>query len=411
VNPFETLLRNYVSLGIQVGVNIQQDQLLIIQAPTSAMELARLAVKLAYECGAKHVHVEWTDDDISRIRYELAPVESFELGAKWRAQLFESFVDQGAAVLSFVSSNPDLLQGIDPDKIAATTKVTGTAMTKFRDAIRSDKISWSILAVPSEVWAAKVFPELEPDERLNRLWNAIFSATRADLSEPVDAWNTHLNALHRRLQWLNEKRFKALHYSAPGTDLTVELVEDHLWVAGNSENQHGIKFVANMPTEEVFTAPKRDGVHGTVQSTKPLNYMGNLIDDFQLTFEAGKIIQVSAKQGYETLKRLIEQDEGASYLGEVALVPHHSPISQMGIIFYNTLFDENASNHLAIGSAYSFCIQDGKTMSKEMLASKGMNDSIVHVDFMIGNEQMDIDGIEQNGNRVAIFRKGNWALS
>jgi aminopeptidase len=410
ISHFDKSFEKYVQLGVRVGVNLQQNQILVIQAPTAAMDLVRMATKVAYEAGAKHVHVEWLDDEISRIRYETAPLDSFEIGAKLRARTYEELVERGAAVLSFVSSNPDLLQGIDPDKVASAAKLTGSAMVSFRDAIRSDKISWSILAVPTPIWAAKVYPDLAGEQQMSTLWDAIFHATRVDEHDPVKAWDRHLENLGKRIDMLNAAHYRALHYTAPGTDLTVELANAHLWVAGNSVNEKGIKFVANMPTEEVFTAPKRDGVNGIVRSTKPLNYSGTLIEDFSLTFKHGKIVDVSAKQGLETLQRLIAQDEGASYLGEVALVPHQSPISEMGIIFYNTLFDENASNHLAIGSAYSFCIEGGKTMSKPQLKEQGLNDSIVHVDFMIGSDQMNIDGIKADGSREPIFRNGNWAM-
>jgi aminopeptidase len=412
MNPLDmdTYLHNYVQLGVRVGVNIQPGQTLVIQAPTTALELVRLAVKDAYEAGARHVHVEWSDDALTRIRYELAPEESFGDGPALRAASYDRLMEENAAFLSFVSANPDLLSGIDPDRVAKATKATRSAMASFSEGVRSDRFSWSILAVPSDVWAEKMFPELPSEERMERLWRAIWKATRADRADPVAAWNDHLKVLQERADDLNHKRYHALHYQAPGTDLTIELADDHIWVAGGSVNAQGVMFVANMPTEEVFTAPKREGVNGTVRSTKPLNYAGALIDDFSLTFKEGRIVDFTAGTGAETLKRLIEQDEGASYLGEVALVPHRSPISQMDMIFYNTLFDENASNHLAIGSAYAFSVKDGKTMTKEQLAAKGLNDSLVHVDFMIGSEAMDIDGITENGVREPIFRGGNWAL-
>lgn len=406
----EQSLHNYVQLGVRVGVNVQPGQALVIQAPTTALELVRMAVKEAYAAGARHVHVEWNDDPLTRIRYEMAPEESFGEGPELRMSLYSSLIQRDAAFLSFISANPDLLNGVDPDRVAKAQKATKAAMTEYYDGARTDKFSWSILAVPSDIWAAKVFPEEPEEKRLQLLWDAIFKATRADLADPVAAWNEHLKRLHEKSGYLNAKRYQSLHYSAPGTDLTVELADDHLWVAGDSINEKGTMFVANMPTEEVFTAPKRSGVNGTVRSTKPLNYNGVLIDDFSLTFKDGKIVDFTAAAGQETLRRLIETDEGSGYLGEVALVPHKSPISDMGMIFYNTLFDENASNHLAIGSAYAFTVKGGKTMTKEQLAAKGLNDSMSHVDFMIGSGEMNIDGITPEGNREPLFRGGNWAI-
>jgi len=410
MSSFDTYLNNYVGLGVRVGVNLQPGQTLIIQAPTTALELVRMAAKEAYSLGARYVHVEWNDDLLTRIRYEMAPEDSFGDGPELRAHNYGRLLERDAAVLSLVSANPDLLAGIDPDRVAAATKATRTAMSDFYDGVRSDKFSWSILAVASEVWAAKMFPNEPEAKRMESLWNAIFRATRADQADPVGAWQTHLKQLQEKSDYLNAKRYRALHYTAPGTDLVVELADDHLWVAGDSVNEKGTTFVANMPTEEVFTAPKRNGVNGTVRSTKPLNYAGTLIDDFALTFKGGKIVDFTAGTGKETLQRLLETDEGARYLGEAALVPHRSPISDTGMIFYNTLFDENASNHLAIGSAYAFTVKDGKTMTKEQLAAKGLNDSLAHVDFMIGSAEMDIDGVTADGGREALFRGGNWAI-
>jgi len=410
MNDFEKCLHNYVKLGVRIGVNIQPGQPLVIQAPTEAAEVVRLAAKEAYAAGARHVHVEWNDDGLTRIRHEMAPEESFADGPKLRMNNYEQLIEQNAAFLSLVSANPDLLSGIDPNRIAKSQKATREAMAKYSEGARKEKFSWSILAVASDVWAKKVFPDAPEDQRVRLLWEAIFRATRADQPDPVAAWKEHIEKLQSRSAYLNEKRYHALHYQAPGTDLMLELADDHLWVAADSLNEKGTLFVANMPTEEVFTAPKRNGVNGTVRSTKPLNYSGNLIDDFTLTFKDGRIVNVTAAKGEETLKRLIETDEGAAFLGEAALVPHQSPISQMGVIFFNTLFDENASNHLAIGAGYAFTVKGGKTMSKEELAAKGVNDSLVHVDFMIGSDQMNIDGVAVDGKREPIFRGGNWVI-
>jgi aminopeptidase len=312
--------------------------------------------------------------------------------------------------LSITGSNPDLLKDADPERVSNANKASGKAMQGFRSYIMSDKISWSIVAVPSEGWAKKVFPEDSQEKAIEKLWEAIFAATRINQADPVAAWQEHLSILDAKMNALNDKHYHALHYTAEGTDLVIELPETHLWVSGGSINKDGVAFVANMPTEEVFTSAKKTGVNGTVSSTKPLNYGGTLINNFSLTFKDGKVIDFKAEEGYETLKRLLDTDEGARFIGEVALVPHKSPISDTNILFYNTLFDENASNHLAIGSAYAFCIEGGKDMSKEELEKNGLNTSLTHVDFMIGSADMNIDGVYEDGKREPIFREGNWAF-
>lgn len=328
----------------------------------------------------------------------------------WKAKGMEELAENGAAFLSIISSNPDLLKGVNPERIAHANKTAGQALEKYRNYSQADKVSWSVIAVPSESWAEKVFPNLSSKEQVEKLWEAIFQATRVDTENPVQAWKDHNATLHAKVAYLNKKKYKKLHYTAPGTDLIVELPEGHVWIGGGGENEQNIQFVANMPTEEVFTVPAKEGVNGYISSTKPLNYGGSLIDQFTLTFEKGRIVDVKAETGEDTLKRLVETDEGSHYLGEVALVPHSSPISQSKILFYNTLFDENASNHFAIGNAYAFCIEGGKTMSREELVKKGANSSITHVDFMVGSDEMDIDGISADGTIEPVFRNGNWAF-
>ncbi|WP_078547792.1 aminopeptidase [Litchfieldia alkalitelluris] len=410
MSTFEQNLEKYADLAVRVGVNVQKGQTLIVNAPISTAEYVRKVAKKAYEAGAKNVHIEWSDEETTRIKYDLAPDEAFNEFPVWKAKGYEEMGEEGAAILSIVSSNPDLLKGVDPERIANANKAYGQAMEKFRSFIQSDKISWSIVAVPSEAWAAKVFPDIPKEEQQTKLWDAIFMATRVDLDDPVQAWKEHNATLKSKEQYLNEKKYKILHYKAPGTDLTIELPDTHVWIGGGSDNEQGTPFVANMPTEEVFTVPLKTGVNGYVTSSKPLSYGGNLIENFKVTFENGRIVDVSAEAGEETLKRLVETDEGSHYLGEVALVPHDSPISNSNIIFFNTLFDENASHHLAIGNGYSFCIEGGKTMSKEELEKNGVNTSITHVDFMIGSADMDIDGIKEDGTVEAVFRNGNWAF-
>ncbi|WP_028401323.1 aminopeptidase [Ectobacillus panaciterrae] len=407
---FESNLEKYAQLAVEVGINIQKGQTLYITAPIETAEFVRLTAKKAYEAGAKHVYVDWVDEALTRLKYDLAPEEAFFEFPSWKAQEKEQLGQEGAAFLSIYASNPDLLKGVKPERIANATKAAGQAMQTFRSYITSDKVSWSVISVPTKEWAAKVFPDASPDERIEKLWDAIFQATRADLENPVEAWKVHNEELEKKVQYLNSKHYKALHYQAPGTDLTVELPDKHIWVGGGSRNEKGVPFVANMPTEEVFTMPLKTGVNGYVTSTKPHPYKGNVIEKFQLTFENGRIISYTAEAGKETLDLLVNADEGSRYLGEIALVPHNSPISNTNIIFYNTLFDENASCHLAIGNAYAFNLESGKTMTKEQLEEHGANSSITHEDFMIGSAEINIDGVKEDGTREPIFRNGNWAI-
>lgn len=411
LDQFKQNLEKYAETVIKVGVNIQPGQTLIVSSDINSAPFVRLVTKSAYKAGAKLVQVEWTDETVTRIRFDEASDESFLFSPYWKAEMLEKACEEGVAFLSVISANPDLLNGVDSVKIASLNKATAEASKKYKKYIMSDKISWSIVAVPSPAWAAKVFPDSETsDEQIENLWNAIFSATRILDNDPIAAWNEHSHNLESKVQYLNEQKFKSLHYTAEGTNLTLELAEKHLWVGPGSTNSNGDHFIANMPTEEVFTTPKKSGVNGIVSSSKPLNYGGNMIENFSLTFENGRIVDFKAEQGYETLKKLIETDEGSQYLGEVALVPHDSLISNTDIIFFNTLFDENASHHLAIGNAYSFAVEGGKEMSEEELIENGINRSLTHVDFMIGTSDMDIDGIKKDGSRVPLFRKGNWVL-
>lgn len=410
MSDFQQKLQKYAELAVRIGVNVQQGQTLVVHAPISAAEFVRLIVKEAYTAGSNLVKVNWSDETVTRLQYEMAPDETFEIAPKWYAAEMTELVENGAAVLHVLAEDPDLLAGIPSSRIQAAQRVRATALAKYRAYQQADKFSWSIVAVPSAAWAAKVFPDAAPAEQMGKLWDAIFNTVRLNEADPVAAWNEHLQTLQSKSDVLNSKNYHKLHYTAPGTDLTIELPEGHIWAQGDSINAQGHTYVANMPTEEVFTAPLKTGVNGKVRSTKPLSYGGNIIDNFTLTFENGRIVDAQAETGLETLQHLIEMDEGSHYLGEVALVPHHSPISESNILFYNTLFDENASNHLAIGSAYAFCLQGGKDMTQEQLGEHGLNRSLTHVDFMIGSADMDIDGITHDGKREPIFRKGNWAF-
>ncbi|MGJ7919142.1 aminopeptidase [Neobacillus sp. LXY-4] len=410
MSEFQKNLEKYAELAVKVGVNIQKGQTLVVNTTIDSKEFVRLLVKKAYETGAANVIVNWNDDIVSRLKYDLAPDEAFHEYPKWRAKETEELAENGAAFMSIVSSSPDLLKGVNPERIANFQKAAGTALSQYRKYIQSDKVSWTVIAAASDAWAEKVFPDEPEEKRVQMLWDAIFKSTRVDTDNPVEAWKNHDAELHKKVDYLNKKRYKKLHYKAPGTDLTIELNEKHLWVGAGSVNEQGQEFMANMPTEEVFTVPLKTGVNGFVTSTKPLSFGGNIIDNFTLTFENGRIVDFKAETGAEILKRLVETDEGSHYLGEVALVPYHSPISQSNILFYNTLFDENASNHLAIGSAYAFCIEGGKKMSAEELIENGLNESITHVDFMIGSPEMNIDGITVDGKAEPVFRNGDWAF-
>lgn len=406
---FKQKLENYALLAVKIGVNIQPGQTLVLNADIAAAELARLIVRNAYEAGAKWVKVNYTDEKVTRTRYDLAPAESFLMPPKWQADELEDLARNGAAFLTIISADPDLLNGVDPQRIADFQRTAGQAMMPYREMMMSNFVSWNGLAFPSPAWAAKVFPDAPQEEQVGLLWDAIFKACRADTENPVEAWQQHLSGLQARCDQLNERNYRKLHYTAAGTDLTIELPEGHIWCQAGAVNSKGMPFLANIPTEEVFTAPHKDGANGTVSSTKPLSYGGNIIDRFTLTLKDGKVTDFTAEVGHDALAALLAMDEGAVSFGEVALVPYHSPISESGILYFTTLFDENASCHLALGAAYAFTLQGGISMSKEQLAERGMNQSLTHVDFMIGSADMNIDGILDDGTAEPIFRSGDWA--
>lgn len=410
MSEFQQRLEKYAELAVKVGVNIQKGQTLVVNVNLDAAEFVRLIVKKAYEAGANNVVVNWNDDVVSRLKYDLAPSKAFQEYPEWRAKETIAYAESGAAFMSIISSSPALLKGVDSERIANYQKAAGTALKQYRKYIQSDKVSWTVIAAPSQGWADMVFPDEPKEARIEKLWDAIFTTTRIDSEDPVAAWKKHDETLREKANYLNEKKYQKLHYKAPGTDLTIELPKKHIWCGAGSINEKGFSFMANMPTEEVFTVPNKTGVNGTVSSTKPLSYGGNIIDEFTITFENGRIVDVKAKEGEAILKQLVDTDEGSHYLGEVALVPYNSPISQANILFFNTLFDENASNHLAIGSAYAFCLEGGKSMSVEELQTNGLNESITHVDFMIGSDQMDIDGVTRDGKTEPVFRNGDWAF-
>lgn len=404
------LLRKYAELAVKIGVNIQQKQTLVIHSPIECADFTRMLAEAAYEAGAKDVHVDWRDEELNKIRYAMAPEEAFLEFPKWIAEGKETLAKEGAAFISISASNPELLKDIDPKRISTWNKTASNALSVYRDHVMSSLVTWTVLSVPTKSWATKVFPDVSEDAAVSKLWEQIFNVVRIDKDDPVEAWNQHLNILSEKVEYLNKTKFEKLHFKSNKTDLMIQLPEKHLWAGGGEYSKKGTYFVANMPTEEVFTLPQKNGVNGTVASTKPLNHNGNLIDNFTLTFKDGRIVDYSAEQGYETLKELIETDEGSHYLGEVALVPYMSPISNSNIIFYNTLFDENASCHLAIGKAYPTNLEGGDEMDSNELEQNGANTSLTHVDFMIGSSDLNILGITKDDKEIQIFKDGNWAF-
>lgn len=410
MSSFEQNLEKYAELVIRVGVNLQPGQILFVESPLEAVEFTRQVVKKAYEAGAKYVQVQWDDEQVTRNRFLYASEESFSYYPEWIPPMMEKLAEGGGALLNIKVPDPELYQGIDSRKVTTATKAAAVARAKFQGYVRNKKFSWCLVKAPTRAWASKVFSDLPEAERVQVMWDTIFQMNRVDKDDPIAAWEEHIGRLKKVKNILNTKKYKRLHYKAPGTDLSVELPEGHVWHGGGTTNDDGIYFVANMPTEEVYTMPKRGGVNGTVTSTKPLNLNGRLVDKFSLTFEAGKIVKYSAEVGEEYLTALLDTDEGAKYLGEVALVPHHSPISNLNRVFYNTGIDENASCHFAVGSAYPFTIENGTKMTKDELLAAGANVSLTHVDFMVGSAELDIDGELPNGTLEPVFRQGNWAV-
>ena len=382
----------------------------MIRAPIEAVELTRALAARAYAAGCPYVDVSYSDDQLQLVRFRHAPADSFKEFPTWRVRGMIERAEQGAAFLTVAGGNPDLLKGQDPERVATTMRVASEQSKPFsREYITTMRVSWCVISAAVAPWAARVFPEAPAQEQVERLWDAIFSACRVDQADPRAAWRRHIDALEARREYLNERAYTALRYAAPGTDLTVGLPDGHIWKGGIDYNAQGTRFVPNIPTEEVFTLPHSRQVDGTVAATKPLNYGGRLIENFSLTFERGRVVAVEAESGAEVLEKLIATDEGAARLGEIALVPHSSPISGFGLLFYNTLFDENASSHVALGQAYTVCLEGGEGMSQQQLADAGANSSVTHVDFMIGSGRMDIDGVLADGSTEPVMRAGEWA--
>ena len=405
------LLEKYALLLIKTGINIQRDQILIINSPIECAPFTRIVSRIAYAQGARDVVINWRDELSSKIKFMNAPEEIFSEYPDWQRDFYVSSARSGAAFLSISASDPELMKDVNPERMSKANKAASTAIKEYRDRLMSNKNVWCVASIPTVAWAKKVFPELSDTQATEKLWNSIFKIVRVDTQDPVAAWETHKGNLKKSMDFLNSNNFKYLQYkNSLGTNLKIELPENHLWLGGSDFTPAGIEFIANMPTEEVFTLPKKDGVNGIVFSSKPLNYNGNLIDKFSLTFKQGKIVDFYAEVGYDILKSIIETDEGSHYLGEVALVPYDSPISNSNILFYNTLFDENASCHLAIGKAYPVCIKNGENLNDEVLAQQGVNDSFAHEDFMVGTKDLQIIGITVDGKQISIIENGNFAF-
>ncbi len=406
---FEEKLDRLALVAVRVGLNLQPGQEVVITAGLDHVPFVRRITEHAYKAGAVAVTTLYSDDEAVLARYRYAPDTSFDSTPKWLADGIATAYSSNSARLGIAGTSPALLKDQDPAKVSRANIAASKAMKPAMELITRHAINWSILAGATPAWAALVFPHLSEAEAVPALWEAIFHASRITGADPVSDWKTHGRNIAKRVAVLNDKRYSALHFKGPGTDLMVGLADDHLWAGGGSTGSNGIFCNANIPTEECFTTPHKDRVNGTVSASKPLSHQGTLIEDIQCRFENGRIVEANASAGQDALRKLIAVDEGASHLGEVALVPHGSPIAQSGLLFWNTLFDENAASHIALGQAYATCIREGETMDDETLASRGANSSLIHVDWMIGSGEVDVDGILQNGTAEPLMRQGEWA--
>ncbi len=407
---FQKLFDNYAEIALSVGVNVQPGQRMIVQAPVSAASFVHKLVEKAYERGVREVYVDYCDEALMRLKYLKQPEEGLGEFPMWKAKGYVEMAENGAALLQVYAPNPRLIRDAHPDRVSVVNQTRAAAMRAFKRYAIEDKISWSMVSFPTRAWAASVFPNLPPSEREGKLWEYIFEVTRVNRQDPIQAWREHVEHLAARAAILTEKQYAKLHFTSDKTNLTVELPAEHVWKSAKAVSAAGVSFVPNIPTEEVFTVPSKRGVNGTVYSTRPLNYNGVLIEDFSFTFQGGEVVDFTAAKGREMLKKLLETDEGARFLGEVAIVPHDSPISNTGVLFYNTLYDENASCHLALGFAIPSGVKGGVNMTRAEREARGLNDSLVHVDFMIGSANLDIDGERRDGEREPILRNGRWAF-
>lgn len=407
----EEKLKEYARLAVVTGLAVKPGQEVMISASVEVADFVHLVMEQAYKAGASDVVVEWMDSEAAKLRYQHSYMEKISQCPEWTSLMRNTMAQRGAAFLSIRSDDPRVLADVDPKKPAAAQKASRNACGPFVEAHRNGTMPWCIIGAASPKWAQAIFPDLPEQEARDRLWDAIFQTARVDSGDAVAAWEAHRQEFQKRIAWLNEQGFDTLHYqNSLGTDLTVGLLPGGIWCGGGAATADGRWHFMNLPTEEVYTAPHRERTEGTVYSSMPLNFNGNLIDQFYLTFEKGRVVDFGAKQGEEVLRSILEMDEGAKYLGECALVPYDSPISNLRILFYNTLYDENASCHLAVGSGISEAIEGGMSKSREELLQVGINDSLTHVDFMFGTADLSITGIRPDGTRVPVFQNGNWAF-
>jgi aminopeptidase len=402
-------LDQLAEVAVQIGLNIQPGQDLVLTGPIAALPLVRRVAAAAYRAGAGLVTPVLGDEEVTLARYRHAGDASFDRAPGWLYQGMADAFAQGAARMAIVGDDPMMLAGQDPAKAARAGKANAIAYQPALERIANFDINWSIVSYPTAAWARRVFPDQPEAIAVAQLAEAIFAASRITGDDPVVAWKAHNAELERRTGWLNDQRFASLHFTGPGTDLRVGLADGHAWHGGASEARNGVVCNPNIPTEEVFTTPHARRVDGHVRASKPLSHQGSLLDGIEMRFEGGRITEARASTGEAVLHQLLETDDGARRLGEVALVPHSSPISRSGLLFYNTLYDENAASHLALGQCYSKCFVKGETLSKEQIETQGGNASMIHVDWMIGDGSTDIDGITSDGARLAVFRRGEWA--
>ena len=404
----EQKLELLAEVAVRVGLGLAEGQELVMTASLDALPLARRITEQAYRAGASLVTTLYSDDEATLMRYHYAPDAAFDKAAKWLYDGMGAAFKSGAARLAIAGGNPALLSNEDPEKVGRANRAVSQAYRPALELITRHEINWTIVACATPAWAAQMFPDVAPDAAMAKLWDAIFATTRIDVDDPVSAWKKHDADLQKRAALLNEKRYSALHYRGPGTDFRLGLADDHLWLGGGTTAGNGLYCIPNMPTEEVFTTPHKDRADGTVTSTKPLSHQGTMIEGIHCRFEKGRIVEARATRGQEVLQRLIDTDEGARRLGEVALVPHSSPIAHSGMTFLNTLFDENAASHIALGQAYTSCLRNGEKLTPQELAAKGANDSLIHVDWMIGSDKLDIDGVTAGGSVEPLMRQGEW---
>jgi aminopeptidase len=408
--PFEQKLDRLAEVAVRVGLGLQAGQELVLTAPTDALPLVRLITAHAYQAGARLVTTFFADDAMTLARYEFAPDGSFDYAPAWYYDAIAAAFKSGAARMAVAGTNPALLARQDPNKVSRANVAVSKAYKPAMELITRHEINWTIVAAATPAWAALVFPNDPADVALSKLWDAIFHSSRITGDDPVADWKRHGAALKSRVDQLNAERFHSLHFhnAAGTTDLTVGLADDHLWAGGGTTAGNGIYCQPNIPTEECFTTPHKDRVNGTVTASKPLSHQGTLIENIRCTFEHGKIVKATATAGEAALNKLISTDDGARKLGEVALVPHHSPIAQSGILYWSTLFDENAASHIALGQAYATCLKGGEKMTDQQLAALGANESLIHVDWMIGGATMNVDGLDAAGTAKPLMRNGDW---